>query len=57
MGEWHSHPPGISTRPSSHDIRLLNYLVETLKHEGLPSVMLIVGENQETCSIGKEYNC
>ncbi|MBD2598194.1 Mov34/MPN/PAD-1 family protein [Nostoc spongiaeforme FACHB-130] len=56
IGEWHSHPPGISTKPSSHDIRLLNYLVETLKHEGVPAVMLIVGENQETWSIGKEYN-
>jgi integrative and conjugative element protein (TIGR02256 family) len=54
IGEWHSHPPGISTRPSSHDLGLLSYLAEALKQEGLPAVMLIVGENQETWSIGKE---
>lgn len=53
IGEWHSHPPGISTRPSSHDINLLIYLAETLKREGLPAIMLIVGKNQETWSIGK----
>ena len=54
IGEWHSHPPGISTRPSSHDIDLLIYLAETLKHEGLPAIMLIVGKNEQTWSIGKE---
>jgi integrative and conjugative element protein (TIGR02256 family) len=53
IGEWHSHPPGSSTRPSSHDINLLIYLAETLKREGLPAIMLIVGKNQETWSIGK----
>lgn len=57
IGEWHSHPPEISTKPSSDDIKLLVYLVEILKHEGLPALMLIVGDNQETWSIGKEYNC
>ncbi|MBD2505147.1 ThiF family adenylyltransferase [Anabaena azotica] len=55
IGEWHSHPPAISTMPSIHDIKLLSYLVEMLKYEGLPALMLIVGENQETWSIGDEY--
>lgn len=56
IGEWHSHPPGTSTKPSNHDIKLLSYLIETLKHEGLPVIMLIIGENEETWSIGKECN-
>ncbi|PSB23332.1 hypothetical protein C7B76_00280 [filamentous cyanobacterium CCP2] len=51
IGEWHSHPLGISTKPSEHDIRLLSYLAEILNRDGLPGVMLIVGENQETWSI------
>jgi len=51
IGEWHSHPPGISSKPSSQDIKLLNYLAETLISDGLPGVMLIVGENKETWSI------
>ena len=51
IGEWHSHPSGISTKPSKEDIRLLSYLAEMLNRDGLPGVMLIVGENQETWSI------
>ena len=51
IGEWHSHPLGISTKPSEHDIRLLSYLAEILNRDGLPGLMLIVGENQETWSI------
>jgi integrative and conjugative element protein (TIGR02256 family) len=51
LGEWHSHPSGISTKPSEHDIRLLSYLAEILDRDGLPGVMLIVGENQETWSL------
>ncbi|ASC72406.1 hypothetical protein XM38_033630 [Halomicronema hongdechloris C2206] len=51
IGEWHSHPPGISARPSGYDINLLSYLAEILNRDGLPGVMLIVGENQETWSI------
>jgi len=48
IGEWHSHPPRVSTLPSCHDVKLLSYIAEALKYEGLPSVMLIVGENEET---------
>jgi integrative and conjugative element protein (TIGR02256 family) len=53
IGEWHSHPAGSSTEPSDQDILLLSYLTEALHHEGHPSVMLIVGENGETWSIGE----
>lgn len=51
IGEWHSHPQGITARPSGYDINLLSYLAEILNRDGLPGVMLIVGDNQETWSI------
>ncbi|OWY64436.1 hypothetical protein B7486_47285 [cyanobacterium TDX16] len=54
IGEWHSHPPKISTKPSEHDISLLTYLAEALKHEGLPAIVLIIGENEESWSLGEE---
>lgn len=47
VGEWHSHPPRASTRPSSDDVRLLNYLATNLQHDGLPALMLIVGDDEE----------
>lgn len=46
IGEWHSHPPRASTRPSSDDVRLLNYLATNLQHDGLPALMLIVGDTE-----------
>jgi integrative and conjugative element protein (TIGR02256 family) len=51
IGEWHSHPPGISTNPSEQDIKLLTTLAETLKPDGLPGLMLIVGGSEEKWSI------
>ena len=44
VGEWHSHPDSSSTQPSSFDNVLADYLGEEMKHEGLPALMLIVGE-------------
>jgi integrative and conjugative element protein (TIGR02256 family) len=46
IGEWHSHPPRASTHPSSDDVRLLNYLASNLQHDGLPALMLIVGDTE-----------
>jgi integrative and conjugative element protein (TIGR02256 family) len=51
IGEWHSHPPGISANPSEQDIKLLTTLAETLKPDGLPGLILIVGKAEETWSI------
>jgi len=47
IGEWHSHPDGVAARPSGDDINLLAYLTLRLKEDGLPAVMLIVGEFEE----------
>lgn len=44
IGEWHSHPDGYSTKPSGNDVKLLADLSELMTNDGLPAVMLIVGE-------------
>jgi len=44
LGEWHSHPYKCSTRPSRDDKQLFSYLSETLRQEGNPTLMLIVGD-------------
>lgn len=46
IGEWHSHPPRASTFPSSDDMHLLSYLATSLQHDGLPALMLIVGDTE-----------
>lgn len=45
IGEWHSHPQGYSAHPSDDDKFQLAYLTLGLASEGLPAVMLIVGDN------------
>jgi integrative and conjugative element protein (TIGR02256 family) len=44
LGEWHSHPKGCSTNPSSLDIKLLSYLSSKLSIQGYPTLMIIVGD-------------
>lgn len=44
IGEWHSHPPGHSASPSSHDIIQLVHLAHGMADDGLPAVQLIVGD-------------
>ena len=53
VGEWHSHPRRCSSKPSSYDMVLLAHLAVALEFEGLPALMLIVGEDQETWYTGK----
>ena len=52
LGEWHSHPSGISVRPSSVDLRQLDWLSATLGMEELPGLMLIAGERIITVTFG-----
>ena len=44
IGEWHSHPDGRACLPSNDDINLFSWLAERLGADGLPPVMLIVGD-------------
>lgn len=50
IGEWHSHPQGYGANPSSDDKFQLAYLTLGLALEGLPAVMLIVGDD-ELCAL------
>ena len=42
-----------SSNPSGYDIVLLTHLAIALEHEGLPALMLIVGEHEENWVVGK----
>ena len=45
IGEWHSHPDGVSVRPSAKDRALLAWIKSTMQMDGTPGVMAIVGED------------
>ena len=44
VGEWHSHPPGCEVNPSQADRKLFGWLSDFMKPNGLPPLMLIVGD-------------
>lgn len=44
IGEWHSHPSGCSVKPSCNDRQVFNWLSDHMKIDGLPPLMLIVGD-------------
>lgn len=46
IGEWHSHPDGCSTDPSSDDAKVFAWLTEKMNIEGKPPLMLIAGEGE-----------
>ena len=45
VGEWHSHPPGHSSRQSPDDLVQVMKLTLGMAEDGLPFVQLIVGEH------------
>ncbi|HUM91779.1 MAG TPA: Mov34/MPN/PAD-1 family protein, partial [Candidatus Competibacter sp.] len=51
IGEWHSHPPSVSAKPSQTDRCLIKKLSEILAQDGLPALMLIVGEAEFSLSV------
>lgn len=56
VGEWHSHPPGVSTKPSTLDTYLLAHLAIQMAEEGSPALMLIVGDSEENWFLGELRN-
>ncbi|MDE0014434.1 MAG: Mov34/MPN/PAD-1 family protein [Candidatus Poribacteria bacterium] len=44
IGEWHSHPPNRSVKPSQDDLKVFDWLSNYMKVDGLPPLMLIVGD-------------
>jgi len=54
VGEWHSHPPRVSTNMSTDDVKQLLHLTVHLASDGDPAVMLIVGDGEEsTLNVGE----
>lgn len=53
LGEWHSHPRHSSATPSSTDAELLAYLAQALAMDGVPALMVIVGETDVSISLGE----
>ena len=44
VGEWHSHPPNCSVKPSQDDLQVFEWLSNHMEKDGLPPLMLIVGD-------------
>jgi integrative and conjugative element protein (TIGR02256 family) len=51
IGDWHSHPPHSSARPSLLDAELVQTLAETLAMDGQPALMMIVGTDGVTVTV------
>lgn len=45
IGEWHTHPKGFDSKMSNDDSILFEWMQANMYKEGLPAMMLIVGEN------------
>ena len=45
VGEWHTHPPGYTSRPSSDDRTLLRWIEEVLVFLDVPPLMMIAGRD------------
>lgn len=54
IGEWHSHPLGIGTIPSSDDLTVFSWIAEWMGRDGLPALMMIVGDiGRVSCFVAK----
>jgi integrative and conjugative element protein (TIGR02256 family) len=45
IGEWHTHPPGYTSKPSSDDHHLLRWVHDALQWSDAPALILIAGED------------
>lgn len=46
VGEWHSHPPRMSSRPSAIDARQLDWLSALMGMDSMPALMLIAADRE-----------
>lgn len=53
VGDWHSHPRGAAARPSTMDLGLIAQLASTMAQDGLPVLMVIVGEKEIGMTLGE----
>jgi molybdopterin/thiamine biosynthesis adenylyltransferase len=54
VGEWHSHPDRCDVLPSKDDLQAYEWLTSYMHAEGLPSIMLIIGERRKFCIVSDE---
>ncbi|MDE0635226.1 MAG: Mov34/MPN/PAD-1 family protein [Candidatus Poribacteria bacterium] len=47
VGEWHSHPPNCGVKPSQDDRKVFEWISDFMTVEGLPPLMLIVGDHEK----------
>jgi integrative and conjugative element protein (TIGR02256 family) len=52
IGEWHSHPEGMSSAPSKTDLAQILKLKHAMEIEGLPAISVIVAEKSVSVLIG-----
>ncbi len=52
IGEWHSHPSGSSLGMSPDDEQVLRFVAKHMRSDGLPGIVLIVGDTGVQCHIG-----
>ena len=45
IGEWHTHPSGYTSKPSSDDHYLLRWVHDALQWSDAPALILIAGED------------
>ena len=53
VGEWHSHPDGYTCSPSDDDLTVFTWLTDLMDADGLPSLMIIVGEGRLAPFLGQ----
>jgi len=46
VGEWHTHPPGHSSRASSDDALLMRWIGNDVQYNDVPALMMISGDNE-----------
>ncbi len=54
VGEWHSHPNGASTAASLDDRQVFTWIAQEAEKDGLPPVMLIVGDSERVSCFVEE---
>ncbi len=58
LGEWHSHPAGVSTRPSTDDENVWQHLERHIGPTGAPHLMMIIGDSHSSVRIGwRPHGC
>ena len=55
IGEWHTHPRGMRSTPSSDDRILMRWIEDVLKFSDAPAIMLIAGKEGVRAIIDAEH--